>query len=559
MDKWSNLSMRDRSNLIKIYMQNGIKKSQQMRDHYNQMANGGDLKQQSLHMNVDGEYWNLHQTHYDTPYIWNDQVKANGGQLSQQNAFVPFNTPYWNLQADGGDLSQQHANVRSGTTWWNYADGGNLFGEAGQIDYLSRNQPIDYNPLTVPTFTPYQQQNVSIPKVNNNIEIEQRDNISTGALPLSPLTLYDKEKLVDYNKAALPMITQNLMPNIKANDNFAVVDKGVDSIYYFNKDKQLIRREPVIVGADNGGKDTFLSMKDYLQQHGGTHEDYFNYLEKNKGRITPTGIFQISGLRENTATNPDKIGNLINTILPFRWDNKDMIRSHRLRDYGSQEQLFTLINEKGVGSSKAIHGTDNPDREEVFNNPNAKNCDRNMSNGCINVKDDSQAFDLLNKGNKVVIADNNLDNKSQLDLTKDYNFSSNNTYLDRYKKRVKAVLSNADDEAIDFISSIAQKESEAGRGIKRKIENFAPSFISHSKGDFQINPKSFAEYLPIDYSGKFEDQVQAVYNFYNKHKDTLTPKEMYSLYNSGFIQSNNQQVKKNVKQFGKIISRITDL
>lgn len=40
--KWEELSMSDRSNLMKAYLQNGVVRLSDMRDHYNKFADGGD-------------------------------------------------------------------------------------------------------------------------------------------------------------------------------------------------------------------------------------------------------------------------------------------------------------------------------------------------------------------------------------------------------------------------------------------------------------------------------------------------------------------------------------
>lgn len=42
--KWEELSMSDRSNLMKTYLQNGVIRLSDMRDHYNKFVSGGPLR-----------------------------------------------------------------------------------------------------------------------------------------------------------------------------------------------------------------------------------------------------------------------------------------------------------------------------------------------------------------------------------------------------------------------------------------------------------------------------------------------------------------------------------
>ena len=41
--RWEELSMSDRSNLMKAYLQNGVVRLSDMRDHYNKFADGGEV------------------------------------------------------------------------------------------------------------------------------------------------------------------------------------------------------------------------------------------------------------------------------------------------------------------------------------------------------------------------------------------------------------------------------------------------------------------------------------------------------------------------------------
>lgn len=44
MIRWEELSMSDRSNLMKTYLQNGVTQLSDMRDHYNKFVSGGPLR-----------------------------------------------------------------------------------------------------------------------------------------------------------------------------------------------------------------------------------------------------------------------------------------------------------------------------------------------------------------------------------------------------------------------------------------------------------------------------------------------------------------------------------
>lgn len=45
--KWEELSMSDRSNLMKTYLQNGVTQLSDMRDHYNKFVSGGPLRDEN--------------------------------------------------------------------------------------------------------------------------------------------------------------------------------------------------------------------------------------------------------------------------------------------------------------------------------------------------------------------------------------------------------------------------------------------------------------------------------------------------------------------------------
>jgi hypothetical protein len=90
-----------------------------------------------------------------------------------------------------------------------------------------------------------------------------------------------------------------------------------------------------------------------------------------------------------------------------------------------------------------------------------------------------------------------------------------------------------DDNAINFISAVHGKETTFGTNPLSKIQDYLPLF--KSVGDYQINKDHFdPQYLPKEYKPyDFEDQTEAVYNFYNKHQGKMSPEQMYGFYNTG--------------------------
>ncbi len=310
-------------------------------------------------------------------------------------------------------------------------------------------------------------------------------------------------------------------------ENYAIVDKNADSVFYFKPTGENITGEPIITGASQNDTDYGLSMKEWFEKTGSTsHEDYFKYLKENKFQTTPSGIFRIGSLRNNTATNPDFYGGLFNSI--FRPEREKQIYESRIRDYGPKQKLLTLISENGVPSSKAIHGTGNPDRIAAFNTLGAN---RAMSNGCINVNGKTVCFDQIGKGSGVFI----LPEESQEVL----NYNDNVTARNKNKlyAQTRKDVANAFVErglpitkgAVDFVSSVAEKESKNMRSLGARAEAAFPYF-SGGVGAFQIHPNLFKQYLPKDYEvGDYNTGAEAVYNFYNQNQGK-SAEEMYKRY-----------------------------
>jgi hypothetical protein len=208
-------------------------------------------------------------------------------------------------------------------------------------------------------------------------------------------------EVFDYSEPDRIKQQRDIIQLTKPKHNYAITDKVANKMYYYDPSGKIIKSESVITGKSNNDVDKGLSMADWFKQTGSTnHEDYFKYLEANKYQTTPSGIYHLSALRNDTATDPNKFGRLINF---FRPERAKEIHDARIRDYGEKQKMFTLTDEQGRGSSKAIHGTANPIREEAFakNDPTGEN--RNLSNGCINVNGETICFDTLEKGSGMYI------------------------------------------------------------------------------------------------------------------------------------------------------------
>ena len=371
------------------------------------------------------------------------------------------------------------------------------------------------------------------------------------SIPLKEVSVVDKYNIPPAIKQQLRIALQNGQQK-----NFTIIDKSDNHAYYFDPSGKTLGVETVITGKSKNDRDKGLSMKEFFKQNNTTdHEAYFKYLEDNNYQTTPTGHYTIGAQRENVTENPDKVGDFINSV--FRPERKSQIEANRIRDYGRQGKLMTLIDDNGVPSSKAIHGTANPNREAALADPFA---DRAMSNGCININGESICFNTLDKGSQVYIT-NGL-------TTVDKQIEKAPKEFTKTKKKVARQLDASgipyDDEKLNFIATVSEKESEGGRGRFAQIENAVPYF-SKSTGSFQINPETFKDYLPENYSGSYADQVKAVSNFHDN--TTGTAEQKYSQYNGATIESapvqlfktKYEQMKKSYVSGGDIGNALTTI
>lgn len=257
--------------------------------------------------------------------------------------------------------------------------------------------------------------------------------------------------------------------------------------------------------------------------------------------------------------------------------NKDIAES-RKKSYGEQGKLLTLISGTHAASSKAIHGTNYPERQQALadalngGNPEALR----QSAGCINVGGKSICFNTLDKGSNVYILPEQ-SNAIVKNTTKKITGTTTNAILDSKRRVYDALVRQGikpDDRMVDFMTSVHGKESSYGNSLRASLEDLAP-FAFKSRGEMQINPspKSFGKYLPKDYEGSlvptlqqplnpiknfvpsFDKQVEALYNFYKQNQDA-TDQELYSLYNSDSRTSKNDKAKKNMRGFNQIYNRV---
>ena len=378
--------------------------------------------------------------------------------------------------------------------------------------------------------------------------------------PLSEVKISAERKYPESVRRQLDYIKNN----VKESQNYALIDKKGNQIYYFDSGNNYLSHENVITGQNNSDEDYSISMRDWMnmpENKKKTHDDYFDYLGEYENRVTPSGHFTISSLRDDITANPatwrGKIYNVFKDLVSLDklgTRNADIVES-RKKSYGSQNKLFTLKDDQGVYSSKAIHGTDSPNRENALNNATGSNPrSLDLSNGCINVGDNSKCFDYLSKNSSVYLLPEHTDDIIQPNVK----YVPQSNLIKKSKSQIIDVLKrkglNYDDDMVNFMTSVYGKESSFGTNKLIPIQDKLPIF--KSDGPFQINPDSkFKKHLPKNYDGSFDAQVESVYNFYNHHKDN-TPKEKYQIYNTGRIRSVDHT---NVVGFTKIYDRVSKI
>ena len=73
MDRWSQLSMSDKSALMQLYIRNGISSLEEIKKHYNSFANGGLLSQDEGDVDIPNKHW------YDNYHTWRRKMSKHKG------------------------------------------------------------------------------------------------------------------------------------------------------------------------------------------------------------------------------------------------------------------------------------------------------------------------------------------------------------------------------------------------------------------------------------------------------------------------------------------------
>ena len=389
---------------------------------------------------------------------------------------------------------------------------------------------------------------------------------------------------------------------------YSIIDKYDKKMYLFDQDGNYKEQSAVITGADKGDIDNAMSGSQWLgvdRNRGKNFNDYTTYLADTKQRITPSGIFTVEKNRKDVLDNPstkwkyglpaiEHLSKAIPYVGPiisgFAKHRQEEILQNRQKSYGDGRML-TLADEDGVASSKAIHTTGYADRNEKLNAGQGGN----MSAGCINVPGKGNScFETLSDGSKVFILPENGNNPLKPQNKKETVIDYKSKVVD--DKKIKGITQMAAakrkyrdllDEAgvayskyeLDFLSSVAAKETRggnsfeakyieplfAGVGSKNLDDKTGIPFGAKSLGDFQINPQTFAEYLPEDYSyNNTVSQAKAILNFYRKNsigkrlsrtgtsasgedKNIIDPtdaRQLYNLFNTGSKNKTGPQIDK---------------
>lgn len=429
-----------------------------------------------------------------------------------------------------------------------------------------------------------------------NMELLKRLKLGRGEdIPF----LYDGKDLQEINivapkdKRVRQQQTVIKKGNYEGDLPYAIVDKEINKMYLFNDEHNLVGQENVITGRDNKDVDTGLSHKSWAQlEHnaGASNDDYYKYLDKTDQQVTPSGIFTIGAHRDNVTEDPSLLGRVYN-MMPWRKERREMIKKQREKAYGKEGKLMTLIDENGVASSKAIHGTGYDDRIQAL--ASAASDGRDMSNGCINVSGETMCFETLEDGSKVFIMPEETDGllyKKNRETITDLHGKERNvrnfegiTDLVEGKRKLAEMARvsglNLDKDKLNFIAAVAAKETSFGKdrninlndlkhpidlfqkvgsNLKYAVDNGAYSLgLGDSGGVFQIGHEDFKDYLPENYDWQNPlDQMKVLSNYYDSNIEeakrfrtqggkVVTPsRKLYDLYNAGgFNKTSNQSDK----------------
>lgn len=324
---------------------------------------------------------------------------------------------------------------------------------------------------------------------------------------------------------------------------YTIVDKGQNRMYVFDEDHTMLGAENVITGKDNFDEDHGQSMRDWLSRPENVDKnqtDYFRYLAETNQQVTPSGEFRIGTHRKGVEKSPSKLRNIINSVDSFLGGTRqeDMEKA-RKKSYGERGELFTLVDDKGIASSKAIHGTNYDGRVEALAGDARDSAARDKSNGCININGESLCFDTLKKDSRVFImpeqSEEIIQPKGEMNR-----FSQELNQMDTQARKIYEDLKQGGVDDVSFeeakkISAIASVETKHGSGkrynFRERLQNELG--VSKSKGVYQINEEAFKDYLPENYNWRDEtSQAKAVLNFIRAHPGEDL-KTTYNKYNRG--------------------------
>ncbi len=534
----------------------------------------------------------VNDTEIDNTYVAKPRLK-NGGWLDAYNEEVP--------QAQNG-IEGTMAGLTDKGFNYNGAWGGQ-FQEGGDIPQAQNGKfKIDFNKGPAGKMKNFLEE--AKKKKENPIKKEQNITVkeSTKVNKNIPTKIEQKkqfEPLDDAEEAKLN-IPEQVYDQInhvrdwgKNKENYAVIDKKNNVMYYVNPAGRIIGYENVITGATNKDEENAPSMLEY----GKTANEYYDYLKNTDQRVTPAGVFTLRSNKNNSVGKPHSlwdrvIGELpfvddvrLNTLddpsllhaiyneMPWREEEKKEYYDHRIESYGPTGNMLRMISQYGVPSSKGLHGTGNVNRIKALDTPGA---DRNLSNGCINVGGRTKCFDILeDKANLYVMPevpqkrsfkneDGSTDEYMGRATIKDQLYNQFGHYTDSDKKNfvydddlkisreeIKAAKETknkvadiinknkikATPEEIDFVAAVAQKETKGGKSWLSKAESVLPGFSSYGL----YEQKESFPYLKGKSPNDEVASTQAVLDFYrDMHKkhpnlanDYYPNEQIYSTYNSG--------------------------
>ena len=380
----------------------------------------------------------------------------------------------------------------------------------------------------------------------------------------------------DISNLDIPSQVINQIDYVKYHDNptqnFGVVDKENNVMYYVNQYGQIIGHENVVTGATNADKESAPSMLEY----GKTANEYYDYLKNTNQRVTPTGKFTLHSndntsegkphslwdraisalpftddVKLNTLDDPSLMHALYNEM-PWREEENKEYYDHRKESYGPTGNMFRMVSQYGVPSSKGLHGTGNENRIAALNNQGAN---KNLSNGCINVNGKTMCFDILkDKSNLYILPEKEMETPTSKAIVKNKE-EKYPPFYDKDKKvsrediqnvkntkaKISKIISDnnikATPEEIEFATAVAQKETKGGESWGSKAESILPGFSSYGL----YEQKESFPYLKGKSPNDESASTQAIIDFYRDmltkypelNNDSHKNEKLYSTYNSG--------------------------